>query len=284
MSPVCMTLDDFADELDTQLADLRERSRFGVKVEILNRPDDWEEVELVDGVLVLTDHVGAEQVRITLADPGNLTPGLKWARARIRQLPTDEAAERHSFAELGARVTELEEWATAKDEAGKLSSTGTLGALPLTGGDLGKGADFVDLGGRPCSLQESSGDRAGVWLGRSDAEGRMLLSPENAAGIWPHLRSFAETGRLGPLCVKHPYEPEDGARVDPRWRRMDEPHPDGGYLFGSDPDQEEVKRYGFGAAAPVVPAWGFGPTPGKPAESSEDPAEWFDEPIDCSKA
>lgn len=81
-----MTLDDFAEELDAQLADVRERSRAGVKVEILNRPDDWEEVEIVDGVLSLNDHQGAEQVRITLADPGNLTPGLKWAWARIRQL------------------------------------------------------------------------------------------------------------------------------------------------------------------------------------------------------
>ena len=79
-------LDDFAEELDTQLADVRERSPVGVKVEILNRPSDWEEVRLVDGILLLGDFVGAEQVRITLADPGNLTPGLKWARKRIRQL------------------------------------------------------------------------------------------------------------------------------------------------------------------------------------------------------
>ena len=79
-----MTLDGFADELDAQLADVRERSRFGVKVEILNRPGRWEEVRLVDGVLDLSDHVGAELVRITLADPGNLTPGLKWARVKIR--------------------------------------------------------------------------------------------------------------------------------------------------------------------------------------------------------
>ena len=84
-----MTLKDFADELAAQLAGLSERSPTGVKVEILNRPDDWEEVDLVDGVLSLGDHVGAEQVRVTLADPGNLGPGLKWARARIGRILRD---------------------------------------------------------------------------------------------------------------------------------------------------------------------------------------------------
>lgn len=67
--------------------------------------------------------------------------------------------------------------------------------------------------------------------------------------------------------------PEDRTGLSPRWHRMDETHPAGFYLFGSDPDQEEVPRHGFGAAAPIVPAWGFGPSPAKPPDAYEAPAE-----------
>ena len=67
--------------------------------------------------------------------------------------------------------------------------------LPLTG-EIMKGVDFDDDGGRPCSLQESSGERPGIWFGRSDVEGRALLSPRLAAGLWPHLKRFAETQKL----------------------------------------------------------------------------------------
>lgn len=69
-------------------------------------------------------------------------------------------------------------------------------------------ADFVDMYGAECSIQESSlATEPALWLGANQGThhhltggclARMHLTREMVADLLPHLHRFVETGRLAP--------------------------------------------------------------------------------------
>ncbi len=66
-----------------------------------------------------------------------------------------------------------------------------------------RGAAFADRLGQPCAAREDG--HGGLWLGPTNANGTMSLSPESAAALLPLLQAFAATGRL-----PGPQEPTPG--------------------------------------------------------------------------
>ena len=57
--------------------------------------------------------------------------------------------------------------------------------------------EFVDRYGARCSIEKSSiATESCIWLGREVRFGRMHLTPELAAELWPLLKNFSETGEL----------------------------------------------------------------------------------------